>query len=77
MALAAVAGDVREKPLDAFAGESAEETPADEPAPRDVTPTADWHPEGATCEACGATVERRWRQGEAMVCPDCKDWTEG
>lgn len=66
MGVAAVPDGVREKPLDAFAG--ADSTPAP------LTPTADWHPEGATCEACGATVERRWRQGDAMVCPDCKDW---
>jgi hypothetical protein len=37
-------------------------------------PTTDWTPAGATCAACGAVVERRWRQDDALVCPDCKDW---
>jgi len=42
--------------------------------PESVAPTADWHPEGRECEACGAVVERRWHQDDAMVCPACKDW---
>jgi hypothetical protein len=36
--------------------------------------TYQWAPDGAGCEACGATVERRWRDGDLLVCPDCKDW---
>lgn len=33
-----------------------------------------WTPDGAACEGCGATVERRWRDGGAFVCADCKEW---
>lgn len=36
--------------------------------------TCEWTPGGAACEACGATVERRWRDGAARVCADCKEW---
>ena len=36
--------------------------------------TADWRPGGATCADCGAAVERRWRDGDALVCVDCKEW---
>jgi len=31
-------------------------------------------PGGAPCEACGASVQRRWRDGDALVCADCKEW---
>lgn len=34
----------------------------------------EWTPDGAACEACGATVERRWHDGDVRVCVDCKDW---
>ena len=33
-----------------------------------------WSPEGAACADCGQTVERRWLDGEAYVCGDCKEW---
>lgn len=33
-----------------------------------------WTPSGATCDACGASVERRWRDEGALVCGDCKSW---
>lgn len=38
--------------------------------------TTDWTPAGATCAACGATVERRWQHQGALVCSDCKNWRE-
>ena len=31
-------------------------------------------PDGATCAACGAVVEKRWRDDGDLVCPDCKQW---
>lgn len=31
-------------------------------------------PAGAPCTACGAVVERRWRDEQGLVCPDCKVW---
>jgi hypothetical protein len=37
-------------------------------------PTMRWSADGAPCDACGATVERRWRDGDAVVCADCKEW---
>jgi len=43
----------------------------------DVEPAATtyaWSDEGATCEACGETVERRWQQDGDLVCIECKDW---
>ncbi|WP_144426058.1 DUF7573 domain-containing protein [Halanaeroarchaeum sulfurireducens] len=40
-----------------------------------IIPTSAWTPEGAQCASCGAVVERRWRQDDTLVCPDCKDWT--
>ena len=33
-----------------------------------------WSPDGDDCPACGATVERRWRDGDRFVCADCKEW---
>lgn len=42
-----------------------------------VTPaqsTYAWSPAGADCAACGATVERRWRDEAGLVCSDCKGW---
>ena len=35
--------------------------------------TYEWRP-GVDCEACGATVDRRWRDGDARVCAECKEW---
>ncbi|PSP97314.1 hypothetical protein BRC84_01085 [Halobacteriales archaeon QS_1_68_44] len=36
--------------------------------------TYEWTPGGAACGVCGASVETRWRDGEAFVCADCKEW---
>ncbi|MFB6082224.1 MAG: hypothetical protein ABEJ67_05325 [Halanaeroarchaeum sp.] len=63
------AGESGEGTIDA--GDDGDESPAT------LRPTTEWHPEGRPCDSCGATVERRWRQEDAMVCPDCKDWTVG
>lgn len=41
-------------------------------APADVT--YEWSSENAVCPDCGGQAERRWRDGEAFVCADCKDW---
>ena len=46
----------------------------DEPTP--ATTTYAWSDEGTACAACGETVERRWHQGGALVCVDCKVWSE-
>lgn len=39
-----------------------------------ATPTHEWTPDGAACDACGGTVQRRWRGEPGLVCEDCKDW---
>ena len=36
--------------------------------------TYTWHPDGEPCAACGAAVEERWRDGDDLVCADCKEW---
>lgn len=43
-------------------------------AVRPARSTMDWTPGGADCEACGASAERRWRDGERLVCEACKEW---
>lgn len=45
----------------------------DDSAGAAVSTTA-FAPEGATCESCGASVRRRWRDDGALVCADCKAW---
>lgn len=37
-------------------------------------PTMSYRPDSGTCEACGAVVERRWRDEAGLVCSDCKRW---
>lgn len=39
-----------------------------------VRPVAQWRPNGAACGACGAMVERRWRDEDCLVCGECYDW---
>lgn len=36
--------------------------------------TARWDPDGEPCADCGEVVNRRWRDGEAFFCTDCKEW---
>ncbi|MFO7925316.1 MAG: DUF7573 domain-containing protein [Halobacteriota archaeon] len=33
-----------------------------------------WSADGSVCADCGDTVERRWRDGDRLVCVDCKAW---
>jgi len=74
---ASVEGEVPEQSVpgakpDEAAGPETEPEP-DEPA----RTTYAWSDEGTTCKSCGETVERRWRQDDRLVCPDCKDWAQG
>lgn len=39
-----------------------------------IAPTYTWSAAGGGCAECGAVVERRWRQGDSLVCPECKSW---
>lgn len=57
--------------------ETVNDEPVDEEESDAVDPaesTYDWTPTGASCAACSATVERRWRDDEGLVCADCKSW---
>lgn len=52
-----------------------EETEIRDPdAVEPATATYDWSPDGAACEECETVVDRRWIDGDAYVCGDCKDW---
>lgn len=39
-----------------------------------ATSTYTWSPAGGECAACGSSVEERWRDGDDLVCLDCKKW---
>ena len=39
-----------------------------------ATPTYRFAPDGAACDACGTTVQKRWHDDGAFVCTDCKEW---
>lgn len=72
----------RDRSLNEFLGDADEGSPnpddasdadaTDEDEPTLATTTYD--SDGADCEACGATVTRRWRDGDALVCGECKEW---
>lgn len=59
--------DVTDSPPEATA-----ETNANDAA--SALTTYEWTPGGVDCAECGRTVERRWRDGDALVCADCKSW---
>lgn len=40
----------------------------------DATSTYAWTRDGVDCPACGASVERRWRDGDRLVCAECVSW---
>jgi len=52
----------------------ADATTLDPDAVEPATVTYQWTPAGASCDRCGARVERRWRDDGAYVCEDCKEW---
>jgi len=39
-----------------------------------ATVTYEWSDDGVACADCGEPTRRRWRDDEAFVCADCKDW---
>ncbi len=71
-------GDAESDSSDAGVDGAPADADADEtnvaPDPDPATPTADWTADGAGCERCGATVERRWLDDGDRVCADCKAW---
>ncbi|ELZ46713.1 hypothetical protein C463_03759 [Halorubrum californiense DSM 19288] len=51
--------------------------PNDAVDPADVdqaVATSTWHADGAACDRCGESVDRRWRDDDALVCADCASW---
>lgn len=58
--------DLADGPGDAAATDQSDVTPA--------TATAAWSPETTACEDCGGATAWRYRDGDALVCPDCKSW---
>jgi hypothetical protein len=48
-----------------------------EASPDGIEPIAEtfaWSATGTECGFCGETVTTRWRNGETLVCEDCKAW---
>lgn len=64
--------DAPDAGTDDEAADDSEWLPPDEVEP--ARSTYAWSPDGADCAACGATVERRWRDESGLVCADCKGW---
>ena len=55
-------------------GDGADDDPDGDDAVEPAVSTYAFSPDGATCAACGAVVEKRWRDDGDLVCPDCKQW---
>lgn len=36
--------------------------------------TMAWTADDVPCDACGAVVQRRWRDDDQLVCSACKEW---
>ena len=47
---------------------------ADQSRPEPVVSTSRLVETPASCPDCGTAVERTWRDGSVLVCPDCKEW---
>ena len=33
-------------------------------------------PDGRACADCGSSATELWRDGDSLVCPDCKQWEQ-
>lgn len=42
--------------------------------PEPAVSTHRFHPDGRACADCGGDATRLWRDGDALVCADCKQW---
>jgi hypothetical protein len=62
-------------PSDADTASADPESEAAE-TPSPATTTYAWDGDGAACESCGETVEKRWQQDGGLVCVECKEWSE-
>ena len=54
--------------------EPAEESAADSDSIDPAAATYAWSRAGAVCAVCDDSVARRWRDGDELVCADCKEW---
>lgn len=54
------------------AGAAVEDEGADAVEP--ARSTLSFSPGGGECSDCGAAVGRRWTDGDALVCRECKEW---
>ncbi|MFB6130833.1 MAG: hypothetical protein ABEJ28_08445 [Salinigranum sp.] len=66
--------DTGEEAPDAERDSGASVDRVSEPDVEPASATYRWDPDGAPCERCGATAARRWVDGDAFVCADCKEW---
>ncbi|MFB6300372.1 MAG: hypothetical protein ABEH65_08945 [Halobacteriales archaeon] len=56
------------------ATETGTAVPIDHATVSPASATYTWDPSGSPCARCGQTAEARWRDGEELVCGDCKEW---
>jgi hypothetical protein len=62
---------------DCAAADDSDEPATDGPTALEVRPatsTLAWTVDDVDCAACGDPTDRRWRDGDRLVCADCKDW---
>lgn len=67
--------------LDEFLTNEPTDPDSDTSGATPAAPTMVWTPDGAVCENCGETVQRRWRERSEqdgadgrLVCEACKPW---
>ena len=65
--------DVDQSVADRSADDSKGE-PADDSKADPASATATWTTDGADCDRCGTSVQRRWDDDGAFVCAACKTW---
>lgn len=68
------ASDAEGAPNDEADGSATEDSPASGADVDPASAVSSVSPEGVACESCGATVVRRWADGGATVCAECKEW---
>ncbi|PSQ37959.1 hypothetical protein BRD13_08180 [Halobacteriales archaeon SW_5_70_135] len=68
------AGDDSDGDADADADADTASAAEREPEVTPARATYEWSSRERACESCEASVRRRWRDGTAMVCRDCKSW---
>lgn len=55
-------------------GRADPEPDGDDPAVEPMAETFAWSAHGGTCAGCGDLVDVRWRDGDELVCAECKAW---